>query len=427
MHSRSLTDLGAGGRISPRSTTAGTVRTRTRTAKSRGSEAPGMEDAEEAELANIDFERRVSWAYEHPFTPAGRELDLASTKSLLRSQIRAKGKVMPPDFIYLKVNAIQQSMKDPADLEKQQQEIVNNRRFGRPSSSPSKIDTRTRKTLSPMEWKKILEEAQMISEDDGDSLGDSGDMPAIRVPTQTTIVTEFDEVPVAAKPSMSLHSKKTKSTIPPPRLIRPASSTVHTAESYYEASSSAKAKLSAGRYRSAPDRGKQALFLALSEDQERKIRKARPSIINPQRPASGSVGNRLADVREQRDQDLVLKDMAPMLMYNADVFTCIADLKHRRAERTAERNAERIAEQGGIMTAHSDPMRTSVPFHLLTHAEEMQKIADAEEQQRRRQHRRGTILEKKQRAAWNARVSGKLVPNYMENTAASLTSVPELC
>ena len=61
---------------------------------------------------NRDMKRRVSWAFDNPLLPPGtKSIGLIDTKALLRSQMRDKTKLIPPDFIYLSVNNIQANMK----------------------------------------------------------------------------------------------------------------------------------------------------------------------------------------------------------------------------------------------------------------------------------------------------------------------------
>ena len=454
MHSRSMTDLGGGSRhhphtagsrmmTSPRATTAGSRRTRatttagtmrSRTSKSRSEDflggGPPRSVTGDVDITTTEYQRRVSWAYEHPFAPGGRELDLASTKSLLRSQIRAKGKVLPPDFVYLKVNSIQQSMKtpDPAkddkESEKQQEEIEQNKKLGRPSSSPSKMDTRTKVPVSQLEWKHLLEEEENIPEDDGDSLKSyTVEIPTKRVPTQTTIVTEFDEVPVDAKPYMSVHSLKTKSSIPHPKLLRPHTATVYNSESYYAAPPNVTAKLPTGRFHSAPLR--KPLGSAVSEQKHRPVPSSaqihshsRPisSAQTSQRPVSGQTTN---------TSQSVASEMGPMLMYSKDVFAKIEEMKQRRAERLAEQQEFRTHPGASGMTSkYNDPLRSHASFQLKTHEQEMQKIADIEAYYQRERERREAVEEKKHKAAWNAKVTGKSSKNFADRP---ICKARELC
>ncbi len=132
--------------------------------------------------------RRVSWAFDKPHVPKeSKALGLDETKALLRSQIRAKGKVTPPDFISNAVSAIQDSLK-PLE-EKLSSESLEKRQssFGskRPSSSPSRIDSQTKIPLDDSQWLAISQTGQQEEEVDvplkasvsRDSSEEEGDAP----------------------------------------------------------------------------------------------------------------------------------------------------------------------------------------------------------------------------------------------------------
>ena len=353
--------------------------------------------------------RRVSWAYEHPFEQLGNDMNLNDTKMLLRSQIRAKGEVMPPDFVYLTVNSIQQSMKASElsknmEINRRLEELQLNKKFGRPSSSPSRIDPRSKVPLDELSWEQFLVDQ---GKDDGmsevDSLSSvSTKQSVLQVPTTTTILTEFGSVPVDAKPYLSMHSEKTKSSIPPPKLLRPHTATVWKSGTYYQRPA---VPPGAVRPQSA------AVHTASSRARDMKNSSSRPSA-----PTAGSPSSLVTT-----------GEMTPMLMYSKQVKDKLAEMKQRSKDiqskfqfhsaptsSAASAVASTPATDGGQrqqpignVSQYNHPMRSHVDFKLKTHQQVDQEMKEMRETYKKDKVSKYKQQERKQKAAWSAKVTGK--------------------
>jgi hypothetical protein len=94
--------------------------------------------------------RRVSWAFERPMEPKDRTINLSEMKALLKSQIRMKTEnIVPPDFIYLTVSTIQSQLAESETGHNTRLNMLDYKAAEythkhRPSSSPSRIDPRTK-------------------------------------------------------------------------------------------------------------------------------------------------------------------------------------------------------------------------------------------------------------------------------------------
>lgn len=356
--------------------------------------APALQDSDATTEEDAEMKRRVSWAFEHPFVPTVNFMNLQETKSLLRSQIRAKGETIPPDFVYLTVNAIQQSMK-PSQVtsntasNKKFEELQIKKKLGRPSSSPSRIDPRTKVPVEELTWNQFLAEQGFAATDiDARSEAESkvsqvtngshyATVPVtLGVPTTTTILTEFGPVPIEAKPHLSMYSKHVQSSIPPPRLLRPHTATMIKSNLVYGQPRPHSAATCL------PETTVQSrLRSAVSRDSRKSM--ATPSTSNA--------------------------EMAPMLMYPQQLHDRIAQMKQRRIERQAEQQQVRkVGDQTiGNVSKFNDPLRSHVDFKLKTHHQVEQEMKEMNNRYIDDKVRQSSRQEKRQKAAWKAKVTGK--------------------
>ena len=225
-------------------TAAGAARSGTQSVVSvTGFQIGGAHDEDDSSMPSEEEEeqrRRVSWAFEQPKLPYASHMGLTETKTLLRSQMRAHGDPVPPDFVYLSVNAIHSSMKPTEasknmELNRRAAELAHMKRLGRPSSSPSRVDPRTKVPVEEAGWDDFcLEHGIALREPDAKSVAESkvsystkaslrskktaADEADCEPPPTTQIITEFAPVPVEVKAAMSLYDDKIKTSIPKARL-----------------------------------------------------------------------------------------------------------------------------------------------------------------------------------------------------------------
>ena len=366
-----------------------------------------------------DMRRRVSWAFEHPDIPKTKELSLSETKALLRSQIRAKEEVVPPDFIYLTVNAIQNSMKQTdayrnMELGRVEAPRPPPRQPGRPTSSPSRIDPRTKVPVEELDLDQLMMESDMapreldvqssavsvVSHGSRSSRSKQG-QTVPHIPKSATIVTEFAPCTVDASPEMSVHSRKTKSTIPKPKLLRP-----HTAALYKKGD----------QQKSKPDHRPQSASVV-----SRSGRGSRAGAFPVSLAINAAMGP--VSVPGQNIHQGTMKSSAsestfvPMLMYPADMSERLDQIRQRRITRQSS-NMLPAGTQEGRVSKYNAPMRDHVDFKLHTHhqvEENLEQIAHHFKSARKQK-----LLEqdRRQRAAWLAKVSGHTQQDFSKRRKA---------
>lgn len=334
-----------------------------------------------------EITRRVSWAFEKPLLPKSKDVTLSETKALLRSQIRAKENVIPPSFVYLTVNAIQNSMKPGLT----NTNTINNARnissYGkkltRPSSSPSKIDPRTKVPLEDLDLDQFRthvfdeDEESVSSEPKTDKIRDVYLDPN-HGPTTEIYATRCIVTPVASVPHHSLHPKGLASTLPKGRVIRPHSASVT---------------------RKSP---------APVDDQNQ-----RPSTAGGlKRPGtaqtlSSSIAAVLPGAKRPTSQQRVHiaaaeANMVPMLMYPANMQQKLADLKLKRLAKCAS------ATQLHQITPYNDPMRSHTKFELRTYGQEQKREENMRKMYENENILHENRLEMKRKAEWVAKAKCKV-------------------
>ena len=342
--------------------------------------------------------RRVSWAFEKPpLQCKPKELSLNETKALLRSQMRAKGEVVPPDFIYLAVNAIQANMKPSEanknlELNRRQLEITKNKQIGRPTSSPSRIDPRTK---IPVEDLVDWEHFRMEHGTAGDARSETGSKvsartsysgkskdrertPATPAPTTQAYFTDFTVTPVITKTVPS----KISSTIPRGRVIRP-----HTAVS--KTGSTIKEVLG--------DRPHSAVTI---------LQRPVTAFTSISSVAGGAPVYGVPHETKKNQFSTSAQGIShvPMLMYSKDITEKIQQLPERRRERMSQYGETTPDPTMGRVSTYNSPMRTHAEFKLRTHEQvqnDMIKVAKAHAQRKKNKE---AVMEHERKQAWLERV-----------------------
>ncbi|CAD5123491.1 DgyrCDS11833 [Dimorphilus gyrociliatus] len=318
--------------------------------------------------------RRVSWSFDNRTLPRSKKLTLSEMKTLLRSQIRIKGEVPPPDFIYLSVNAIQNKMKPDRALKeieinegRRKEELDDYKRHNRPFSSPSRIDPRTKMYVDDMNWRNLLSPNGFHDDEDAVSIESSyvSSISSIREeieePRNSTIVREYAPVSIEKKRIASAHSVKTKTSIPKAEHVRPQTSIERR-----------------------------------STSEEKKICSLRSKSVGPT-----TKKNRITTSAREITQ-------VPMLMYPEALKTSklAEEVRRRRIEKQKERND----------ALENDPLKDNVKFELLTHDEVSQQLKDIEKLFEERDKQAELDKEKRQRALWLTRVKQNMNKNNLSKT-----------
>ncbi len=358
----------------------------------------------DSEVSDEDMgsrQRRVSWAFENPLLEAkAKELTLPETKALLRSQIRAQGEVVPPDFIYLAVNAIQANMKPDAasknlEVNRREEELQMPKKFGRPSSSPSRIDPRTRVPVEDLGLDHIRIEhgvAPDLRSEAGSRMSGrtsfsaksrqtgAGTIPEAQ--TTSAYVTDFEVRPVSSKTHRSLHPRRVPSSIPRGRVLRPHTATApRKANTIKEALDAENRPQSAGEVLQRPGTAftmATGMTTAFGSTREKKHHGYSTSATPP--------------------------SQVPMLMYSHDMMERLQKLRERRKERTMHYEHATTDPTNGRVSEFNDPMRSHVDFKLKTHEQVEQEMIDIAKSYADRKRREEIQQDRKQRQAWLEKV-----------------------
>lgn len=358
------------------------------------------------------LKRRISWAFEHPLVPKCKDISLSETKGLLRSQMRMKAEsVVPPDFIYLTVNAIQSSMKPTETNANTEQNLLDRKRDtrlrqNRPSSSPSKIDPRTRIPVEEMDLSQFRdkEEIDTISEiSDHRSIKSAKSKESVHITNDKEIYSTKCQVkPLKTSPRVSVHPKHIHTTLPKGRVIRPITASVTRKEPVESESVEAKA----GRPITAPAlRGRPDTASTL------------PSHIAASMPGVHPPRRKMQNVATTGYE----ANIVPMLMYPPDMKDKLATLlKEKRQHRTDEL-IESASEMGlGKVSQFNDPMRSHIKFELRTHKQESDYITETETHYKAKQKREEAMIERKRRVLWTTKAKGSNTARIQSAPAGSV-------
>ncbi|XP_013084190.2 F-box and WD repeat domain containing protein 10B-like isoform X2 [Biomphalaria glabrata] len=351
-------------------------------------------DDEDAPKQPIQISRRTSWAFEKPLVPKDKDITLSEMKALLRSQIRMKAdKIVPPDFIYLTVSTIQKSMTKSEtnfNTNLNMQDLKPEYANKRPSSSPSRIDPRTKVPVEDLGLEMLL------SEDGTESLVSEIRSIKTKEPPKTTSVktkecyaTDCAAAPVCLPPRSALHSSKVRSTVPRGWVLRPISAGP-------VASPRKEHKLVASPPRpiTAPVKLSNASFSSV------------PPIIASSLPV---VGNLLQRPKSQQIISSSRCEAAPvpMLMYPKEVKDKALELKELRTKRYGHIEYGPDGRALGKVSTHNSPLRDHVKFELRTNIQEEQQMNDIKRQHMEERLCKEREEEKRKKSAWVAMVMGK--------------------
>lgn len=368
-------------------------------------EAMEQEMDEEEWREPLKIQRRVSWAFEQPLIPKTKDITLSETKALLRSQMRMRAEsVVPPDFIYLTVNAIQNSMKptevstnteqNMLDAKKAQVDLkldkIDTRlRQNRPSSSPSKIDPRTRVPVETLDLSHLKDK-----QPDADTLSEVSEVRSIKgkpkepeFPTandREVYATKCQVKPVKTSQKLSVHPKRIRTTLPRGRVIRPISASVTRKEP--PEPSKQDRPITAPHLRIRPD---------TASTVPSQIAASMPGVQPPRRKPQniGTTGNEACIV--------------PMLMYPPDMKDKLKTMLKEKRQQRHDDLIESASEIGlGKVSQYNDPMRSHVKFELRTHLQEKEHITETAKLYREQQRRDEVLLERKKKQLWTAKAKG---------------------
>lgn len=362
----------------------------------------------------IEISRRVSWAFEHPEIPKSTELNLSETKALLRSQIRMKENVIPPDFIYMTLNAIQNSMNPSSEagrntyVNNQEKSLGMKTRLERPSSSPSKIDPRTKVPVEELDLDQFVPSSKaesVISAETTSTVRQQRAKAAAQQaaarkepPATTSCTIGFTSKAIDTKPHISIHSNKVKSSIPKGRVIRPHTATINIHRS---ASTS-----------DLPD----------SETKIHRPKTAPTKIQN--RPGTAttaySIHSEASTGGRQRKRhgyttSATTTAMVPMLMYPPGYAEKMAELRQRKEQKLAAQvQVIRSSSEPalGKVSQYNDPMRTHTKFELRTHEQEAKRVAEMKKITRDHKQNVANAHKMKQKEMWLAKATGKTKKDF---------------
>ncbi|XP_013384756.1 CMT1A duplicated region transcript 1 protein [Lingula anatina] len=365
----------------------------------------------EVDAGPTDMKRRVSWAFEHALMPKTKELSLSETKALLRSQIRAKENAIPPDFIYMTINAIHQSKKSREEISRntlmnQQDSMLGRKtRLNRPSSGPASIDPRTKIPIEEIleDWEQFQQPQHIGFHKSAESVSSAETFSTARlskknVPQTTSVprpatkacAVEFVSKPVDVSPHKSMHSKKVKSTIPKAQVIRP-----HTAVMLRSSSTSNLPQ----------DIGNKALRPKTAPT---KLRPKTATTVHTLQSEVTASGGKVKS--HGYTTSTPAATMTPMLMYPPGFREKMEQLQQVRQQKLAAQvSVIRSSSEPalGKVSQYNNPMRTHTEFRLFTHEQEEQKIANMGKITRDHNKKLEREAEKEKRELWLAKAKGQ--------------------
>ena len=391
----------AGSKSGPKSKVSTSFKTTTLSLMSMGvfRSKKSLSDSDASVTDTGSRHRRVSWAFEKPSLQAKpKELSLNETKALLRSQMRAKGEVVPPDFIYLAVNAIQANMKPSEasknmEVNRRQLEIAKSKQLGRPSSSPSRIDPRTKVPIEDLDgWHQFRIEHGIASDlrsETGSKVSartsysnksKEKEKPAVvPIAPAQAYITEFSVTPVVTKTVPS----KIPSTIPKGRIIRP-----HTAA------------------------------IPITGNTIKEVLGERPhsagTILRRPGTAATSVSNAAAATsvygaahetkKHQFSTSGTDVSHVPMLMYSKDMTEKLQQLPDKRKDRVSKYEETSPDPTKGRVSAYNSPMRTHADFKLRTHEQMQKDMIEAAKAHAEKKKNKEAMMEYERKQVWLNRV-----------------------
>ncbi|XP_076443004.1 F-box and WD repeat domain containing protein 10B-like [Babylonia areolata] len=361
--------------------------------------------------------RRVSWAFDKPLEPKDKAMSLSEMKSLLRSQIRMKAEsIVPPDFIYLTVSTIQAGMVQSetnrnTHFNLKDEKVAVYTQQARPSSSPSRIDPRTKVPVEELGLEVFLDDEGTISE--------ISDLKSIRsmkvkeppkpppIPSKELFSTLCAPAVVKTAPYLSLHPSHVKTTIPRARVIRPISAGIMQEQPQDVEFISVTTATKSARPGTAP--------VPKSHPSNRG---AAPASIHAALPGTSHVRPRTQPLTSAA----IEASTVPMLMYPKNMKDKIDDLKQQRRLREPPPIMGPGDRPYGKVSPYNPPMRTHIKFELKTHEQEREHLNHIEhihQQQRKEEQEK---LEKMQRRAWLSKVKGE--PNGKPQNVSKVKGRP---
>ncbi|KAH9503984.1 F-box/WD repeat-containing protein 10 [Bulinus truncatus] len=343
----------------------------------------------------LQITRRTSWAFEKPVIPKDKAIGLSEMKALLRSQIRMKqDKIVPPDFIYLTVSTIQNSMTKSVtntNTNMNMQDVKHDTIIKRPSSSPSRIDPRTKVPIEDLGLEMLLSEDGTESQVSEIKSVKNKELPKTTlVKTKECYVTDCTSAPVNLPSHSALHSSKVKSTVPRGWVLRPISA--GPLESTY-----LKNKLISGPQRpiTAPVKLNSPSFVS-----------APPNIAS----SLPVVGNLMQRPKSQQITSSSYQEVAPvpMLMYPKEVKEKMSELKELRKKRSGPIEYGPDGRAIGKVSSYNSPLRDHVKFELRTHMQEEQQMDEIKRQHLENRLNKEKEDEKRKKSTWIAMVTGKV-------------------
>ena len=357
-------------------------------------------DSSDSENENGNKLRRMSWAFDPPNIPRTKQLTLTDTKSLLRSQMRSNGDIVPPNFIYLSVNAMQMAMKRSElstnmEANRRQEEIENSRKLGRPSSSPCRIDPRTKVPVDDLEWEHFLIEQRLLKDTDKKS--------------------ECAESQLSLFSKSSNGRKSTGAKYNGHRVFAnsPAPVTKHV---YSPPNISSKdmmnqnqtVKHTQSRPWTSIPRGTAVTESAVRPQTASSRIRAKSTVVIQEQPMYNYMTQTVCH-KNMPSSSAVNSSITPMRMCSADMNRKLQKNKERTAERQAHAQKVEVDEDGkpmGKVTVYNDPMRTHVQFQLHTHQQVEQQMRKIEDDRERQKRRIASAKQRKEKQDWLIKVKG---------------------
>lgn len=345
--------------------------------------------------------RRISWAFDKPLVPKGQDISLSEMKALLRSQIRMKKcNIIPPDFIYLTVSTIEKSVVNSETNYNTKLNMLDWKPATaaikkRPTSSPSRIDSRTKVPVEQLGLEIFHAENDTHEPTNPNSVQSVKTKEQIKPQldvNKESFTTSHVASPVNVSSHSRIHPKSVKTATPtrwvvhpkPVKTATPTKWVVHPVSAVAEE----KEQVPLGNLPPAP-----------GSRSSTSLNPSSVSITSPL-PHTRTFSQRSkSDLQPSTTQQA---SITPLLIYAREVKEKVAKLKEQRKNHQAPSQTGPDGQPVGKTSTYNQLMRGHVRFELRTHQQEEEYMHHLQQTNNDTKRKENEELEKKKKAPWLA-------------------------
>ena len=306
------------------------------------------------------IKHRMSWSFEKPLEPPNSNTTLSDIKALLRSQIHMKAeKIIPPDFVHLTVDAIQNGMV-PLKKNNNMLQVEGHVTRTRPFSSPNRLDSSAKVPIEELGLNVCMDDEGTISE-----LSDLDSIQTIKVrspSTQLSIMSK--DIDYVTRRLTSLKGK----------ITRPISAGL-----LEQQQKDVKITSNAPRNNLRP-------VTAPFE----KIEKNHYYSPETHDTSTWSPSHRTSKHKSHQLTSAAVEFSVVSMVYSKEVKNKINEIKKNHMSRDQSTEFSRNKQLMGKMNLHNIPIHTNTKLCLMTHEQEEDLIRNIEDVHKEKRKRKNT-------------------------------------